>query len=140
MFKPRADDDQTDFALFEDPEDISFVKMVPQAIFVMLVLVVVTFTLYDVESVIDWFELFVDFVRSHPYKSGAYIVLLIALLIVFMLPIIWISIAIAYGLGKAFPNAYWYSFGYGFVLILAGVVIGTLTTFLISKYTRIINH
>lgn len=64
-FKPRADTEEFDLGMFEDPEDMSMIQTIPQAIFIMLLIVAIIYAIYDLESLIKQFEHFVDYVRNN---------------------------------------------------------------------------
>lgn len=51
-----------------------------------------------------------------------------------MLPIFYGSVAIAYALGKAYPDNYWFAFSFGTFFITLGAMLGAVAAFLIARY------
>jgi uncharacterized membrane protein YdjX (TVP38/TMEM64 family) len=93
----------------------------------------ISFAAYDYEKVLEIFYMFIEWVKVNPLSSSMAIVGIYSLLVVFTLPILYLSIALGFAFSKAFPSAIeGYFFGLFFITI--GITLGGILAFLLSRY------
>ncbi|CDW78110.1 UNKNOWN [Stylonychia lemnae] len=91
-----------------DSDDIqlTWVEMIPQFLFLIVVAVVIIFAILDYQKVLLWLKSLIEWVQEDPAKAGFVIIGIYVCMIVLSIPITPVSIPIAYAFHKAFKNSY----------------------------------
>ena len=75
---------------------VSWVNMVPSAIFSSLLLLIIVLCIYDHNNVINHFHKFTKWVKLHPYQSISYSIALLCFSVIFTIPISYTIVILGY--------------------------------------------
>ena len=78
----------------------------PQILFLLIIAAFILWALYDYNDLLNRFKHLIRIVQDEPLKASIVIILLYIVLIVFSLPIVFISVPLGYSFHKAFEEDY----------------------------------
>ena len=116
-----------------DMGSFSFCQWIPLIICVLVFLAIVIYVIVDYEGAMRLLNSIVEYIKEHPYQAMGIVILCSILLVIFIFPITFFIILVAYAYCKAFE-----SFGTGFALavtvLFVGFMLGALIALVLGRF------